>query len=60
VGGKSDPEILQELIDRIDDPEHQSPVLSAAGVFGEAAKSLPQLSGYTHRTLRQTGGAKLM
>lgn len=60
VAGQDDGVIWQELIDRLDDGEVNSPVLSSAAVFSNATKAIPQLEGYTHRSLRQTGGVKLM
>ncbi len=60
VGGISDILILQEFIDRLDDPDHQSPVLSAASIFNQAAQELPQLSGISHNILRKKGGIQLM
>ena len=60
IGGEADTRVLQELIERIDQSAAQAPALSAAAVFNAATKDIPQLNGYTHRSLRDSGGVKLM
>ncbi|MCK6439442.1 MAG: 2Fe-2S iron-sulfur cluster-binding protein [Planctomycetes bacterium] len=60
VGGLSDTEVLQELLDRLSPDDAPVQIQSAAGVFKSATSAIPQLSGYSHRDLIRSGGATLM
>ena len=60
VAGLPDTEILQELLDRVAPDASGRRNLSVAALFNRAAQAFPQLSGYTHNTLRQKGGARLI
>jgi len=62
VAGLPDTEILQELLERVAPAAEASTtnVLSAQGIFKQAAENIPQLSGYTHKRLRELSGVALM